>query len=254
MSSPLGDSTITSPHHKTKKGWRQTTRTGVWVWWYYGGTAVWWCSPSFFLFPSFCLFVSSFSVCFLYRLLRFSFRFPAFLGGGFCCSVVSSWRYTPPRAPCEPEVCVFPLRAVFFLALLILTYSSIFILFLAFFDFDLDMVCFILSFSCEYYAVSSVSISAATRLAYDVYLDTYVRWYHLFIFVWGIRLVSVIVCIIFVLLLFLLSSFFICFPLEVIFRSRVIGACPVTTDCVVRTDELMWEQQQWWWGDGRQHQ
>ena len=28
----------------------------------------------------------------------------------------------PPRAPCEPEVCAFPLRAVFFLAFLMLTY------------------------------------------------------------------------------------------------------------------------------------
>ena len=35
------------------------------------------------------------------------------------------------------------------------------------FDFDLDIVCFILSFSCGYFAVSSVSVSAATRLAYD---------------------------------------------------------------------------------------
>ena len=81
----------------------------------------------------------------------------------------------PPRAPCEPEVCVFPLRAVFFLALLMLTYLYFFLLFLPFFDFDLDIVCFILSFSCGYYAVSSVSVSAATRLAYDMYLDTYVR-------------------------------------------------------------------------------
>ena len=53
--------------------------------------------------------------------------------------------------------------------------SSFFLLFLPFFDFDLDIVCFILSFSCGYYAVSSVSVSAATRLAYDMYLDTYVR-------------------------------------------------------------------------------
>ena len=30
-----------------------------------------------------------------------------------------------------------------------------------------------------------------------------------------------------------LSSVFICFPPEEIFRSRVIGACPVTTDCIV---------------------
>ena len=28
-------------------------------------------------------------------------------------------------------------------------------------------------------------------------------------------------------------SAFICFPPEVIFRSRVVGACPVTTDCMV---------------------
>ena len=47
-----------------------------------------------------------------------------------------------PRAPCEPEVCVFPLRAVFFLALLMLTYQYFFLLFLPFFDFDLDIVCF----------------------------------------------------------------------------------------------------------------
>ena len=50
-------------------------------------------------------------------------------------------------------------------------FSSLF----PFFDFDLDIVCFILSFSCGYYAVSSVSVSAATRSAYDMYLDTYVR-------------------------------------------------------------------------------
>ena len=50
-----------------------------------------------------------------------------------------------------------------------------FLLFLPFFDFDLVIVCFILSFFRGYYAVSSVSVSAATRLAYDVNLDTYVR-------------------------------------------------------------------------------
>ena len=91
----------------------------------------------------FCPVVLSFSVWFLYRLLRFHFRFPAFLGGGFCYSVISSRRYTPPRATWEPEVCVFPLRAVFFLALLMLTYLFFFfVLFLPFFDFDLDSVCF----------------------------------------------------------------------------------------------------------------
>ena len=34
-------------------------------------------------------------------------------------------------------------------------------------------------------------------------------------------------------LLCVLSFVFICVPPEVIFHSRVIGACPVTTDCVV---------------------
>ena len=33
-------------------------------------------------------------------------------------------------------------------------------------------------------------------------------------------------------LMCVLSCIFICFPSEVIFRSRVIGACPVTTDCI----------------------
>ena len=44
-------------------------------------------------------------------------------------------------------------------------------------------------------------------------------------FGWGIRFVSVIVCIIF--------GFLFVFPPEVIFRTGVIGACPVTTDCIV---------------------
>ena len=34
-----------------------------------------------------------------------------------------------------------------------------------------------------------------------------------------------------------LSSVFICFSPEVIFRSRVIGACPVTTDCIVAIEQ-----------------
>ena len=82
----------------------------------------------------------------------------------------------PPCALCEPEVFVFPLRAVFFVSrvldghILIFFFSSI-----LFFDFDLDIVCFILSFSCGYYAVSSLSVSAATRSAYGMCLDTCIR-------------------------------------------------------------------------------
>ena len=41
------------------------------------------------------------------------------------------------------------------------------------FGFDLDIVRFILSFCCGYYAVSSVSVSAATRLAYDIIYQVY---------------------------------------------------------------------------------
>ena len=94
-----------------------------------------------------------------------------------------------------------------------------------FFDLDLGIVCFILSFSCGYHAVSSVSVSAATRLAYDMYLDTYVRCSHLSIFLFEVYDLFQLSCV--------SSSVFICFPPEVIFHSRVIGACPVTTDCIV---------------------
>ena len=67
-------------------------------------------------------------------------------------------------------------------------YSSFFFSsfpFFDFFDFDLDIACFILSFSCGYYAVSSVSVSAATRLGYDINIRTLVRTLRsrLFIFV-----------------------------------------------------------------------
>ena len=95
-----------------------------------------------------------------------------------------------------------------------------------FFDFDLDIVCFILSFSCGYYAVSSVSVSAATRLAYDnicILIRTYadLTFFFLSEFYDLFQLFCVLSCV------------FICFPPKVIFRSRVIGACPVTTDCIV---------------------
>ena len=73
-------------------------------------------------------------------------------------SVLSSRRC--PRAPCEPEVCVFSVRAtsISCLAFLMLFFSSPI-------RFRFGR-CFILSFSCAYYALSSVSVSAATRLAY----------------------------------------------------------------------------------------
>ena len=80
-------------------------------------------SPSLLFFLSFCPFpfVSCISFAFIFAsLLSLS------LGGGFCYYGVSSRRYPPLRAPCEPEVCVFPLRAVLFLPLLMLTFSYFF--------------------------------------------------------------------------------------------------------------------------------
>ena len=101
-----------------------------------------------------------------------SFRFPAFLGGGFCSSVISSLRYNPPAllaslkyayAPCVLPFCVLDVDLFYFI------FSSF-----PFYDVDLNIVSFILS-SGYSYAVSSVSVSAATRLTYDMYLDAYIR-------------------------------------------------------------------------------
>ena len=81
----------------------------------------------------------------------------------------------------------------------------------------------VLSFSCGYcYVVSSVSVSAATRWAYvrricmtyNMYLGTYVRWFHLLIFVWGtVYDLFQLLCIIFCLMCIIFCL--ICFPPEV---------------------------------------
>ena len=99
----------------------------------------------FFFFLRFFLSFLSFSVFPFPFLIPFSFvlslvlsscRFPLVSCIAFFAFIVASplpwWRILlfcyfvsalhPPRAPCEPEVVVFPLRAVFFLALLTLTY------------------------------------------------------------------------------------------------------------------------------------
>ena len=57
----------------------------------------------------------------------------------FCYSVISSRRDTPPRAPCESEKCVFPLRAVYFLALLMLTYQESLFFFFSSFPFSISI-------------------------------------------------------------------------------------------------------------------
>ena len=119
------------------------------------------------------LFVSSFFVCFLCRLLRFSSHFPDLLAGGFC-SFVSVLRTPPPALLASLQVCAFLLCAVFFLLLFI--YFN-FLLFLPFFRFRFGRRLFHFVFSsCGCYAVSSVSVSVATRLAHDMYLiRAYVR-------------------------------------------------------------------------------
>ena len=95
-------------------------------------------------------------------------------------ALLASLKY---KYACSPCVLSSLLRSWCWLILFFFSYFPLF----DFSDFDLDMVCFILSCSCGYYAVSSVSVSATTRLAYDMYVDTYVRWSHRFTFVWGIR-------------------------------------------------------------------
>ena len=140
--------------------------------------------------------------CTRYRLLRFYFRFPAFLGGGFCYSVISSRRYTPPRGTCEPEVCVFPLRAVFFLALLMLIYLHFIF---SSFPFSISIWTSLVS-SCLFLVGNMLSprFRFLLRDSFTIlrvsYICILIRTYAdltFFIFVWGIRFVPVIVCIIF---------------------------------------------------------
>ena len=70
--------------------------------------------------------------------------------------------------------------------------------------------------------------TAATRLAYSCIL---IRTYGdlTFLFLSEVYDLFQLLCV--------LSSAFICFPPEVTFRSRVIGACSVTTDCIVAMSE-----------------
>ena len=134
---------------------------------------------SFSLFP----FLVPFSFVLSFRLVVFAFvsciEFFAFLFASMLSLVADSASrlFRLGANPAPRSLRAWSMRiplACCLLALLMLTYSC-FLLFLPFFDFDSDIVCFILSFSCGCYAVSSVSVSAATRLAYNTYLDTYVR-------------------------------------------------------------------------------
>ena len=83
----------------------------------------------------------SFSVCFLVSSSSLFFSppcFPWWRVPFFCYFALAL--HLPRAPPCEPEQCVFPLRAVSFLALLLLTYYFLFfLLFLPFFHVDLDI-------------------------------------------------------------------------------------------------------------------
>ena len=102
-----------------------------------------------------CPFVLSFSVWFLYRLLRFYFSFPAsnssYLSARLpaspwwqtFCSVILSRRYTPPALLASLKYAHSPCVLSSFLSSVAdVDLSSFFLLFLPFFDFDLDSVCF----------------------------------------------------------------------------------------------------------------
>ena len=116
------------------------------------------------------LLVLLFSV-FFFISLRVLFIFLDLLGGGLCSFV--SVRH-PPCNFASPRVCLFCSGNNFLLVFFLLIYL-IYIIFYSVLDFDWNIVSYILSFSCGYYAVSSVPVSAATRLAYCIYLDTYVH-------------------------------------------------------------------------------
>ena len=113
---------------------------------------------------------------------------------------------------------------------------SLFILFyfrpfLPFFDFDLDIVCFhpvfFLWVLCCLLGFGFCCDSFSMLVMISIYLGTYVRWSNLFTFVWGLRFVSAVVCVIFC---FYLFSSWGNFPLQ---RYWSLSWCPVTTDCIV---------------------
>ena len=120
-----------------------------------------------------------FPVCFLYRFLRFSFLFPAFLAVGFRYSVdIASLCSAPPALLASQKYAYSPCVLSSFLrssCLLILRSIHLFLFSSLQFSFRFGH-CFIQFLSCGRYAVSSVSVSAPTCVVHDIYLDTsYVR-------------------------------------------------------------------------------
>ena len=156
-------------------------------------------------------------------------------------NTVLSRRYIhPPRAPCEPEVCVFSLHAVFFLALLMLTLFLFFSSFPSLFRFRfghrmfhsvffLRVLCCLLccGFCCDSFIIWYIYFDVSW------YLDTYVRWSHLLIFVLRFTICFGYYCVHYLLFLFvfLLSG---SLPLQ----SYWSLSCDHGLHC---SDEFMWE-------------
>ena len=103
-------------------------------------------------------------VCFLYRLLRFFFRFPALLVGGFCYFVSV---LHPPCAACEPASLCIPrmcclLSFLAFLILILIFFFSSFPIFRI--RFGRRLFHPVLFLWVSIYAVSSVSVSVVCVL------------------------------------------------------------------------------------------
>ena len=119
-----------------------------------------------------------------YTYFRFYLRFPAFLEAWW--RVVLLWLFasalTPPlrslrawKYACSPCELFSSLRCWCW-------HVYVFNPFLPFFDFHFGHRLFHPVFSFGYCVVSSFSVPAATRWAYDMFLFTYVRWFHVLIF------------------------------------------------------------------------
>ena len=134
-----------------------------------------------YTFSFVCPFVLSFSVfdsCIAFFAFTFASLCSLVPGSGFCYSVILLFRLgaTPPPRSLRAWSMRIPLACCllssFFLALLMLTC----LFFFPSLSFSISIwtsFVFILSFSRGYYAVSSVSVSTATRLAYDVCIYIY---------------------------------------------------------------------------------
>ena len=132
----------------------------------------------------------------------------------------------PPRATCEPASLRIPLVCCLLscvLAFYLFYFSSLPSLFSL-----LDVVCFVF-FSCVgTIRVLSPRFRCRLRLVKRMICIWYVRKLILpVLFLSEVYDLFQLMC--------ALSSVIICVPPEVIFHSRVIGACPVTTDCIVAT-------------------